>query len=336
MEKLTIPVSAFRHTSEGYKIGDFSLPYKQASELCRYHSVPETVVNIDRKYYVDTAAQVLQSVTDKLSFHKFDQPDGTVILQPLHPKKDFATDEQLKQLEGSLKEFFPSVEIKDNKFGEKTLITQFPIVDEDSYLEDVFSRRFRVVRNPEGGINFSTQLLRLACTNGQLVADRSHSIHFKTLNNVNITPYVQQFVDLIEKFNLRDYLSQLFTRDGEPLPASVSDYLGMRNTLLRYVSEDVVETSFPMEKIKNFYLLQDIDLDKMNKNLTNSLPTGLTYYQAFCAMTHAIKQGENNEASIDISRWATPSRLQQRGKLVQFSGTPQYTEKEIKVFMGDI
>lgn len=320
----------FYETPEGIKL------HKQAlQDVCDFHKIPQTLLSIDKKYHTNTFIDVAKAVTEEVEILRSD--DGSCI-QVLDPKSNFVSDEQFFEV-GEMIKKLSGLDIKEqeNGFG-KTYEFQLPANEEsDTFVGDLFQKSVKIDRLPQGGVNLSTLLLRLICTNGATMKDAQY---YSLIRSGQVSDAIAQvFVDKVQNLNLGEYFKTLFYHNGEPVIASVSDYLGMRDTLktITELEPEALDAYFPVEPLSEFYEAQNIDITKLNRGLLNRLPSGLKYFEAWNILTNGAKLAERTiRNEMKVADWARNTRMTsiQASDLV-FSGMPTFSQATIHQRMGD-
>lgn len=311
-------------TPEGYV-----LKKKDLQEVCDYYSIPGTLLAVDTKYNTNTFQQIASKASVTVGLVTNDEQ-----FQVLDPKSVFLQDDRFELLVEATKRH-TGVEpvIKTNGFSTQATFTA-PSTDKDSFIGDAFNKSFRLERLAQGGLDLTTQLLRLACTNGMMVPEKQ----YHTLSRKSEMPeeVMTAFYDSVLNLDIDGYFKTLFTKNGEPLQASVADYLGMSTTLSKIGVENV-EVFFPTEEIELFYKAQGVDITTINRNILNRLPSGLQYYQCFNILTHAAKLvKKTRENEVAVASWCRPSRMQQLMQSdITIKGAPKFDFNTIKSRMGD-
>lgn len=317
-------------TPEGIKMQRQSL-----QDVCEFHKIPQTLLGIDKKYHTTTFLDVAKSVTEEIEVLRSD--DGSLV-QVLDPKSNFVSDEQFFEV-GEMVKKLSGLEMKEQSNGfQKTLEFQIPAnAESDTFVGDLFQKSVKIDRLPQGGVNFSTALLRLICTNGSTVKDAQY---YSLIRSGQVSDAIAQvFVDKVQNLNLNEYFKTLFYHNGEPVIASVADYLGMRDTLkvITELEPEALDAYFPVEPLAEFYTAQNIDISKLNRALLNRLPSGLKYFEAWNILTNGAKLAEKNiRNEMKVADWARNTRLTsvQASDLV-FSGMPVFSQATIHQRMGD-
>lgn len=314
---------------------EVTIPRKMVEDLCKYHKLPTTLLGIDAKYGLNTTLELLQKQVKDIDVLV---DDNGKALSVLDPKSTFVTDEEFDEKVEDLK-LLCDFEKDDTRLvgAEKKVTLSFPIAKEnDSFIGDLFQKRLDIVRLPQGGVAMNLGLLRLICTNGCMTMDKEYN-HMSRRGMFSIEG-LQQFANLLGGVNLQTYFENLWTKDGEMLEASVSDFLGMKRTLTQITDKDIADYYFNAEPIEDHYLQQNVDIYKVNDKLRSRMPSGMTYYDAFNVLTNAVKQAPDStlQDRIQVASWAKPSRLLQlKQSAISYHGRPYYSEQRIAHLKGD-
>lgn len=314
-------------TPEGIEVKE-----KELRDICTYYSVPATLLNIDTRFGTNTLQEVLNSHVEKVEILA---EDG--MHQVLDPKSKFVEDKNFEIIINRFSELTKTEPVISKNSFSKTV--EFKIEsDSNTFLSDVFSKSVQVIRLPQGGVALTSKLLRLVCTNGMILPDSQFKSLYRTGNVTDVI--ASAFVDNFTGFNIDSYFRSLFHKDGEPLQASVADYLGMAGTLKEILGDDndMADILFPTEPIETFYASQGIDLSKISRSLQGRMPSGIDYYSCFNILTNGAKAAEATlDNHIKVANWAKPSRLLQlKNSEVSFKGMPFFSEVDVKSRMGDI
>lgn len=187
----------------------------------------------------------------------------------------------------------------------------------------------------QGGVYCTAALLRLACTNGMLVADSQYRDLFR--KEINEEKMLENF-QAVMNLNTTEYFQKMFSKDGKWFEASVADYMGMRQTLINICGKEIADSYFPTAPIFEHYSSQNIQVDKIARPVQAKLPAGVTYFDTFNILTNGIKRAEgiSLKEEIEVGRWARPSYLKQlREADIAFHGRPKFPEAVIQRLKGD-
>ena len=179
MKIINTDVRGWKHEQGQYITGEgLILSKKQIKEQCEYSAVPTTLVNIDERYGLDTTLQVLRATSTGIE-RLLVTDDEKQVLSVLDPRSKFTPDDEFHSLIENIKnKGYEDVKIA-NTGGRIRATFKAPVNDTDSVLGDLFRRRVVVERMAQGGVYCTAALLRLACTNGMLVADSQYRDLFR-------------------------------------------------------------------------------------------------------------------------------------------------------------
>lgn len=331
MHKIESDISKWTVESNGdFKTAEgFILSEKQRKDLCKFNSVPESVINIDKKFSTRTTLDVLRAAQAAPAFIV---EDGK-ILSVLDNRSKFVSDQEFdSMLEGVNLKYF-DFDVVTNGASKKYVYT-LSETESDAVFGDVYKRRVVIERLPQGGVSFNGSLLRLACTNGMLIPDAQFRKAFR--NNVS-ADNINVLTDYMLSLSVEDYLKNLFTKDGEPLEASVADYFGMRTTLKKFIEEDDAEVFYPEEPIVNFYQSQGTDVKSLSRTAQSNMRSGVSYYDCFNILTNAIKLAEKLtlDEEIEVARWVKPSKILEIKNIKTYTGAPSFDKGLLKALRGD-
>jgi len=303
------------------------------SELLEYSGIPETLANIDAKHETNFTLQLLQKTAKKdVEF----VIDNDKILSVVDPRSKFITDEQFDEIvESFVKSGAGTPQYR--KVGAATRaffeVQEQPI----DFVGDIFKKRLILERCKQGGLYVNVGLLRLACTNGQLVNDSS----VRKLYRKGIRPteaVVNPLLSLLMAFDTKQWLSSIFMdADGNFRQASVAQYLGMKTDLEQITEEGIADAFYPIEPIQECYQKQGFDLGQLSRKVLDRLPVGLTYYDCFSFLTNAIKQKEEHtlKDEIKIGRWCSHSNARNGIEDLVPEGIPVFKQTLIDALKGD-
>lgn len=322
---------------DGHLVGEDNLEITQSlkSDLCKLYSVPATLLNVDKKFGTNTFLDVFKH-NDSASDLQALVSDNK-ILSFIDPKSKFIDDSAFESMLSQLSSVGENTITKDLDDGATKIGTiELPIVNSDSCFKDVFKRRISLERKKTGGTFLSMDLLRLACTNGMLVADKqfymlSRQVPFSS-------EQLASFSSDIYALDLQQYLERLWTKDGEPVQASVADFFDMKHCLQNATDAEVADMYFPTEPIIGCYESQGIDVSAINNSLRTKLPAGISYYQCFNILTNGIKQAGDISLSdrIALAKFSSPKKISQlKNSDIHYDYAPKFDSKVIETLMGD-
>lgn len=320
-----------RSLSKDFTFDGISLE-SQFKNIEKFYGIPATLRSVDKKFKTDTFRSVLEVAAPTLQVMVSDSND----VQVLDPKSVFLQDNEFDQLI-DLAEHTSGIQARrsTNKF-QKSATIQLKDKDTDSFLGDVFLRSWTITRRAEGGLSFSTDLLRLACTNGMVVPDKQFS---GFIRNAKVDQaYLTGFHDMADGFSVDDYLRSLFTHNGEPVPCSLADLHEMHDCLQDLTKDDLADMLFPIASVEDFYASQNIDTTKLARKYLDKLPTGLTYYQALNILTNGAKSmvAKTIDNQIRVARFCQPKRLQNMKDVdLHWQGMPTFSSAQVSSWMGD-
>lgn len=335
MKIINTDVRGWKHEQGQYITGDgLVLSKKQVKERCEYSAVPTTLVNIDERLGLDVALQVLRATSTGIE-RLLVTDDEKQVLSVLDPRSRLIHDDEFHSLIENIKnKGYEDVKIA-NTGGSIRATFETPANDTDSVLGDIFRRRVVVERMAQGGVYCTAALLRLACTNGMLVADAQYRDLFR--KEVNEEKVISNF-QAVSQLNTTEYFQKMFSKDGKWFEASVADYMGMRQTLINICGKEIADSYFPTAPIFEHYSSQNIQVDKIARPVQAKLPAGVTYFDTFNILTNGIKRAEDItlKEEIEVGRWARPSYLKQlREADIAFHGRPKFPEAVIQRLKGD-
>lgn len=317
-------------TAEGLELSD-----QQVREICKYFSVPETLVNVDNKFGTTTALDVL----NKTKFTEGMEVimEGDKIISVLDPKSKFVTDLNFDTLISKVCDM--GLDISNTKVNgaQKRVTFDLKETATDSFMDDVFKRQIHIDRLSEGGIRINSAFLRLACTNGMLVPD---STMMKLIRSGKVNDdQLSHWLGDMGALDVETWFKKKLFIDGAPVDASVADYMGMRGTLRDLTDDEVADFYFPVYNIADFYGRQDIDITKTPRDILKNLRSGLSYYDCYNILTHGVKQAEELtlQNEIDIARWVKPTTLRYNHTMLgrNIQGMPHFDHHMIQILKGD-
>lgn len=333
MEKITIPFKEMTPLEEGfgYQFDGVILGEDATSDLLSFHGIPQTLLNIDKKFGTHTVKDVLctfeSGSADVIT-------DGTNI-QVLDPRNQFCDDATFDRYVDDLSGYGNVEVLGDDPFRKVAVLT-LDASEGDSFLGDDYHREVRIDRLPQGGVNLETGSLRLACTNSLLIRDNQFCA--LTRNGELGESALDNFVVNAANLSLNDYFTQVFTVDGKPFTLSVGDFIGMRNLIAKMTDPDTAALYFPDHVIVDAYAAQGIDIKKMRNDVLQRLPSGLTYYTGMQFFTNAAKQVENItlDQQMTIASWCDKAWINNLKKAeVVYKSAPVWDPEVVATLMGD-
>jgi len=315
-----------------YTIDGLSLQ-KQIPTIGEIYGIPAALHNVDKKFKTHTFRDVLMAASEG-TLHCIVEDNK---IQVLDPKSAFMEDSQFDELI-ELTEKVTGLQVNQKKHGfQRSAVVKLKDKDSDHYLSDAFSRNWSITRRAEGGMNFSTGIVRLACGNGMMVADKQFSGFLRTADKVDQL-YILGFHDNADAFSIESYFQNLFAPNGVELPCSVAEMMEMHKCLRDLTNDDLPNMLFPIEAVRDFYTAQDIDISNLARKYLEKLPTGLTYYQALQILTHGAKQmAEKTIANeIKVARFCAPPLMMAKQAVdLQYQGTPHFSADQLEFWMGN-
>lgn len=327
MEQVTIKT---KDLNARFEVDGISLE-SQFGNIEQFYGIPHTLHTVDKKFKTDTFREVLQAAAQELTLLVEDDK-----IQVLDPRSRFLNDNEFDQLI-SLTENITGKQVKQNKNKfQRQAVVALEQTDTDSFLGDIFEKTWTITRRAEGGLSFSTDIIRQICTNGAKIQDKQFYgfIRNSTVDNAFLT----SFHDTANGFSVEAYLSQLFTHNGTPVQCSLADLKEMHQCLLDLTEDNLADVLFPIEAITAFYAMQNIDVNSLPRKYLDKLPTGLTYYQAFQILTNGTKSmvEKTIDNEIKVSNFAKPKRIQNMKDVdLHWEGIPQFTSLQLQTWMGD-
>lgn len=210
----------------------------QFGNIQQFYGIPATLHTVDKKFGTHTFRDVLESAATTLDVLIEDNN-----VQVLDPKSKYMADDEFDQLitvaegiSGIKAEAFKS------KF-QKQAVFKLKDNEGDSFLDDVFARTWTITRRAEGGLSFSTDIIRLACTNGMVIPDKQFSGFIRSANVDSA--FLSGFHDNAVGFSVDQYLRSLFIHNGKPVPCSLADLIEMQACLQKLTGDDLANVLFP-------------------------------------------------------------------------------------------
>lgn len=322
----------FYETPEGVK-----LQTKQLQDVCEFHKIPQTLLTIDKKYHTSTFIDVAKTVTEEIEV--LTDSDNSLV-QVLDPKSNFVTDEHFYEI-GEMVTKLSGLELKETNSGfNKTFEFQLPAnAESDTFVGDLFQKSVKIDRLPQGGVNLSTLLLRLVCSNGQQLADKQFSLFYRNPEGKLTDGVTEVFLNSVQNLSVKEYLNSIFIKDGKPLIATMEDIYSMKHTLVEITeNENLAEYLYQTKSMEEFYMNQGIDCTKLSRKFLGYLPSGLTLMQAFNVLTNGAKCAEDTlENKIKVGRYCHPGIIKNIRDIreLKFQGVPHFSDRDIKIRMGD-
>lgn len=316
--------------SKDFKFDGVSLE-PQFKNIEKFYGIPNALHSVDKKFSTSTFRTVLEAAAPELQV-MVDDSNNVQVLDPRSRYLDDAGFDQMLAAAG------PDVKVEKRGF-EKQATVVLQDSDTDVYLGDVFKRQIVITRRAEGGVSINTAIERQVCSNGLMVPDKQFSATLRNPSKFS-TELFSSYYDAAGSFNIDEYLQKLFSRDGSPIQASIADIMKMQDCLIRITDdEDLGNLLYRTDRMKDFYAEQAIDIDSLARQYLDKLPSGLTYYQALNILTSGAKAMAEKtiDNQIAVAAFCTPQKMKclQQVKELQFTGMPQFSNAEIRLFMGD-
>lgn len=303
----------------------------QFGNIQQFYGIPATLHTVDKKFGTHTFRDVLESAATTLDVLVEDNN-----VQVLDPKSKFMVDDEFDQLIETSEEIAGiKAETHKSRF-QKQAVFKLKDNEGDTFLDDVFSRTWTVTRRAEGGISFSTDIIRLACTNGMVIPDKQFSGFIRSAS-VD-TAFLSNFHDNAVGFSVDQYLKSLFIHNGKPVPCSLADLIEMQACLQKLTDDDLANVLFPVAQVQDFYAAQNIDTTKLARKYLDKLPTGLSYYQALNILTNGAKSmvDKTIDNQVKVAKFCQPKRMQNMKDVdLHWEGIPMFTDAQVHLMMGD-
>lgn len=327
MERITIKT---KELDSNYCVGDLNIS-SQINNVMKFYGIPQSLKGVDKKFNTNVLHQVIEAAAPTL-----DVIVDSDRIQVLDPRSSFMEDEEFSQLVDMSQEVSGAEAVIVNEGFQKKATIQLADKDTDSYLGDVFKRSWSVVRRAEGGLSFSTDILRLACTNGMVIPDKQYSGFIRSSKADHL--FVTSFHDAASEFSVDKYLQSLFTHNGEQIPCSVADMWEMHSCLASLTDDDTADVLFPIQTVSEFYAEQAIELSNLSRKYLDKLPSGFTYYQALQILTNGAKlmAEKTIDNEIKVASFCKARRVHQMKDVdLHFEGSPSFSLAKIHSLMGD-
>lgn len=328
MEQVVIKT---KDLDKDYQIDGLSLS-NQVDNIMGFYGIPMALKNVDKKFKTDVLRQVIEAAAPTVNV----LVDGGNV-QVLDPKSVFLEDDKFDELVGIAQEVSGTDAIVTTNGFQKQAKIVLPAIDTDLFVGDAFSRNWEITRRAEGGISFTTGIVRLACTNGMVVPEKQFSSFIR--NAVADRVFILGFHDIASGFSVNEYLKNTFTHNGVEVPCSLADMYEMQDCLKSLTNDDLPEILFPTKEIEDFYSNQGIEVNSLSRRYLDKLPTGFTYYQALNILTHGAKSmvEPTIDNKIKVAKFCRPSKMKSlRDVDLHWEGTPQFSESRIRSSMGDL
>lgn len=332
LEVITSNPANWKRVLNGYELeSGVVLNDALVGEALPYYKVPASTMAIDRMFEMTIVKDCLSKVTNQVQVVF---SEGEVVTVK-NPKAAIVQEDVFKA----------GVERAGAKVGMKPFFREagfafsaefdFPEAKTDNMLGDLYRRRMRITRNPEGGVTTSSEFVRLVCSNGCVVSDRSY--RHESYDGVN-EERIEGIFALMSGLSLDAFLTDKFTRGGEFFPASVANFFDMKKLLAKVTTKEHADECYPEAPIREHYLKGGVEIDKINRNLLHALPSGLSYYDCFNILTHGIKFAEQLTLNdkVAVGNFVSASKIDQIKKTtLHVSGEPVYPKGLVARLKGD-
>jgi len=297
--------------------------------------VPKTLINIDNRYGTDTLMPVIKAIIKPDTKLNVLVDDDDKVVSIVDPRSKFVQDSEFDELKERV-QALGLTPISDRAYGVHRQIDFDLNLNEDlEVFGDLFKRNLTLVRNPQGGLYFGINLLRLICTNGCTVQEASSRkvIRSGEVKDANL----KQMVADLSLVDLNKYIINSFSKNGELYLASVADFLGMKRTLASITDKDTADEFFPTEPIEDFYKTRDIDIHKISLSDSQNLSSGLSYFDSLNILTNAVKENETPslQQQIEVGKWMSPRHAKALFFRNFMGGQPAFSEDLIASLKGD-
>lgn len=321
-------------TPEGFVLED----KKVKAKVCKFNSVPETLINVDDRFGTTTAMDVLKKAAKKPS--QFLVDDEGKVLSVLDPRNKFMSDSDYENVVTVFDSMGLTDHMEDPKVWDgvtrRTIFKMSAVEKHDKFVDDLFHRELIFERKNDGGVYLGIGLLRLACTNGMLVPEGQFR---KIIRSAKVDEEMCKFFKAeAESFLIDKYMHDLFFDGDRPYMASVENYLAMRDTLKKATDEDIASLYYPLDPIVEHYSSQGIDVTSTPRRILSHLPSGLEYYKCFNILTNGVKKAEELDLAreIEVGRYASASQMRfVRAEDIHFEGMPHFSDTTVHHLMGD-
>lgn len=303
----------------------------QVKNIENFYGIPATLHSVDKKFNTRTFRDVLEAAAPTLELLVENDK-----VQVLDPRSSFMKDEEFDQLITIAEQVSGISADRSNGTFQRQAVIKLKDSDSDSFLGDVFARSWTVVRRAEGGLSFSTDITRLACTNGMVIPDKQFSGFIRSAKVEQA--YLTGFHDTAVGFSVEQYMKSLFMHNGNPIQCSLADLQEMHQCLSNLTQDDLADMLFPVAQVQEFYAAQNIDITKLARKYLDKLPTGLSYYQALNILTNGAKAmvEKTIDNQIKVARFCQPKRMQDMKDVdLHWEGLPVFSEVQIHTMMGD-
>lgn len=329
MQTLTIKTSSL---TPDFKFDGISLE-PQFPNIEKFYGIPAALHNVDKKFNTSTFRTVLEAAAPTLDVLVSDSS-----VQVLDPRSTFLNDDEFNQVIELAESISGTTATRSTNKFQKSATIKLQEKDSDSFLGDVFSRSWTITRRAEGGLSFSTDLLRQICSNGAIVKEKEFYTLLRRPDHANRS-MLSVFATTADNLNVSDYLTSIFNREGSPVQASMADIYSMQDTLTKITgNKDLASVLYPTSVMEMFYESQGIDCKSLARKYLDYLPSGFTYWQAFCALTNGAKCSDGSiDSKIEVASYCSPQRIKnlKATRELHFEGMPVFSNAEIRLRMGD-
>ena len=247
-----------------------------APQICEAYRIPKTLLDVDKKYNLSTAVEVLRFKTPTLDVV---EDDGCVAV--LDQNTDFFVDDTYSQILTECTSRIGNSPRVERDGLTLTAIYDIPQMGTD-FMGDLFNYQFLVVRRPNGGIEFSVRTLRLVCTNGMRVTSKEARPAL-VRRVASATKSIGTYFNLLNNLDPKTTLENLFMVNGNPVQASVNSVMKLADTCKKYAPEgtdDLVDSRFFIPQIAASFSNQGLDLNALSQRRKSHLLSGMTMYEA--------------------------------------------------------
>lgn len=327
MDRITIKT---KDLDANFQLDGLSLE-GQFGNIEKFYGIPATLHNVDKKFKTRTFRDVLEAAAPTLDILVKDSA-----IQVLDPKSVYMEDDEFNSLISMAEEVSgEQASVTEGNFQKQATI-KMADRDTDNFMGDVFSRTWTVTRRAEGGLSFSTDIIRLACTNGMVIPDKQFSGFIRSAKADHA--FLTGFHENAASFSIDDYMKSLFLHNGTPVPCSLADMIEMHQCLAQLTQDDLADILYPLERVREFYAEQDIDTTKLARKYLDKLPTGLSYYQALNILTNGAKAMADKtiDNQIKVARFCRPTKMKSMKDVdLHWEGMPRFSNAQIHSMMGD-
>jgi hypothetical protein len=312
-----------------------SLERKSIESALDYLKVPKTLLQIDDKYGTQTLLPVMRAAIKPDTKMNLLVDENDKVVSVVDPRSKFVQDNEFDEMRERVQAMGLSIN-NERQFGVYREVEFNPNIDEDiTVFGDAFRKSFLLVRQPEGGVYFGINLVRLICTNGCTVQEASSRKVFRS--GVVTDPVMKQMIADLSLVDMNKYLINSFSKDGELYLASVSDFMGMKRTLADITDKDVADQYFMEEPIVDFYNSKGVDIKKVSISDAQNLSSGLSYFDTLNILTHAVKEKKelNLSDKIQVGKWMSPRNAKRLFYRNFVKGQPKFNPDLISSLKGD-